>query len=657
MAIDTNNLFGLKQVPEKTRQELDARSTTKIKEWHAVRKPWAHIMSLSENCAGDITTQFGLRVGPGNGAGYMANFERPHPTLESIQVKKQGELGTTRRLLLEIKAYTDDQLNKIAKCYFIPGMSVRVQWGWNIDALGRKSPQPITTYKKNGELSDPMANALIRDAQKQFANYDGLQGRVVHYNTTLDSDNVWNISIEIVGAGTMMTDAKVNNYSDGCSCKVTPEPGPDGQPKEEQDIKTSNLKARFVALIDDPKTNKAVIQSGYRGKSGNIYTVEFEGYDLDDSGAEDKSGFWVSIGLRDGITTQKHPFISFGALQRIISCAAQSIDDNTKEPKDFEISSDGVLLTIPIDEGGNKIMMCSDPRVGYIPGGDLQLSTEAPSAVSNDGIILDNILLNANHCLRLLNTIEEGTDSVTSYLLKVLEDFNFKCGSPWDFDFVNTSDTAPDLKPTNAPIRLTIVDTKKSKKNAGPYVIQATAQSSHVRGLKIDMKLTEAMKTQALYSGGGLAAPDTKVVCNESFAAFTRISGKNTAVKYAPPTAKTNCGTADDKCSDKVVKTSFAEAVKKLKEGATDESVEAVRGELVSKITSNKDANCKGSLIPVNFGVTLDGIGGFSFGQSIDCSRFPKGWNQYFTYQVTVVEHSINHSDWETTLTTVARLI
>jgi hypothetical protein len=165
------------------------------------------------------------------------------------------------------------------------------------------------------------------------------------------------------------------------------------------------------------------------------------------------------------------------------------------------------------------------------------------------------------------------------------------------------------------------------------------------------------MKTQALYSGTLAKAPDTKAVCNESFAAFTRISGKNTAVKDSTATAKGNCGTSDDKCTDKEVKTSFEDAVKKLKEGATDESVEAVRGELVNKITSNKDANCKGSLIPINYGVVLDGIGGFSFGQSIDCSRFPKGWNQYFTYQVTVVEHSITHDDWQTTLSTVARLI
>ena len=656
MGIEVNDLFGLKAVPLSTEAELNARLTPKIQEWHAVRKPWAHVMSLSDKCAGDASTQFGLKFGPDGGKGYITNYERPQPTLENLQVKKQGELGTTRRVILEIKAYTDDQLNEIARCYFIPDMSVRVQWGWNVGASGERSPQPYRSFTRDGSISDPIANREIANIQSKYANYDGLQGRVVHYNMTLDSDNVWNISIEIVGASTMMTDAKINDYSNGCNCKITPEPGPDGETKDPQETPTSRLRAVFENLIDKPDTFK----SAYGGKSGETYKIRFKGYDIDDSGTEvTETSFW-----RVKISDREQVFISFGGLQRLVSCTTQNLSDTTKEPLNYEFVSDGVYITAPVDDKNKNLVICSDPRVGFIPGGDLSdrlsLNTLAPSAYDKEkGILLDNVLINVNYCRRLLSNIEEGADSVSQYLLKVLEDFNYKCGSPWDFGFIDTSNSAPALKATNAPIRITVVDTKKSKKNTKPYRIEAAAEKSHVRSLSIDLKLTESMKTQALYSGTLAEAPNTKVVCNKSFAAFTKVSayGINTAVKNSTNISKEGCGTSGDKCTDKKSKTSYEDAIKNLKNGVTDETVAAVRGELINKITSNKDANCKGSLIPINFGVTLDGIGGFSFGQSIDCSRFPKGWSEYFTYQVTVVEHSITHDDWQTTLTTAARLI
>jgi hypothetical protein len=66
--------------------------------------------------------------------------------------------------------------------------------------------------------------------------------------------------------------------------------------------------------------------------------------------------------------------------------------------------------------------------------------------------------------------------------------------------------------------------------------------------------------------------------------------------------------------------------------------------------------SCLNSIIPAEFGVTIDGIGGLQFGQSVDCDRFPDEYRKYFYYQVTAIEHTISVEDWVTTVTTIARL-
>jgi hypothetical protein len=407
MGIDVNNLFGLKAVPGSTQSELTARTSNVVGQWHAARKPWAHIMSLAKNCAYDATSQFGVGFGPGGGAGYIANFERPQPVLDSIDVKKQGELGTTRRVTIKAKAFTDDQLNQIAKCYFIPGMSVRVQFGWNMDAQGQKAPNPFTKV-----LSDPEANAQIASNQASYSSYDGLQGVITSYNVSLD-DNIWNITIEVIGAGTSFGSAKLGN-TDGCVCEVKPEPGADGKQKEEK-VKTtlSNIKAALLILIDDVANKSSIV---YKGKSQNIYAYKYKGYPRDEYGREDTGGNWYKLWLDDGIAEQTATYISLGALQRIISCCVQKVKQGTEvEPANYEYNSDGVVITKP------TVALCADPRVAYIPGGLLTLTPDgaaAPSAVTSKGIILDNILVNAIHVLKIVNDEEKGSDSVPKFFEK-----------------------------------------------------------------------------------------------------------------------------------------------------------------------------------------------------------------------------------------------
>ena len=56
------------------------------------------------------------------------------------------------------------------------------------------------------------------------------------------------------------------------------------------------------------------------------------------------------------------------------------------------------------------------------------------------------------------------------------------------------------------------------------------------------------------------------------------------------------------------------------------------------------------------FSLTLDGIGGFGFGQAITSTRIPSSITANRIFQVTAVEHSVTAQDWTTTINTIARL-
>ena len=153
--------FGPTKIPDATRAELEARASTKVSEWNASKKTWAHIMSLAKNCQNTVD-QFGVGFGPNSTTGYINNYQRPEPQIDRIEVRKLGDLGTTKKTTITLRAFTQNQLNNIAKCYLIPGMSIRVQYGWSVSARGQKSVKPNTAV-----MSDVEFFKKVKEAQQQ----------------------------------------------------------------------------------------------------------------------------------------------------------------------------------------------------------------------------------------------------------------------------------------------------------------------------------------------------------------------------------------------------------------------------------------------------------------------------------------------------------
>ena len=138
MAIDNSSIFGAKVVPQSTQTEMEGRTSPYCQYGMSGRKVWAHMISMCEG------NSYEIKMDPNAKYDTMYADSRPKTLLQSIDIKAQGEYGSLRRGTVNLIVFSDEELNKVANAYFIPNMSVRLQWGWSVDCFGQNGPEPIT---------------------------------------------------------------------------------------------------------------------------------------------------------------------------------------------------------------------------------------------------------------------------------------------------------------------------------------------------------------------------------------------------------------------------------------------------------------------------------------------------------------------------------
>ena len=658
-----NNPFRKKIVPQAVRDEIASRSQKAIT-WNPTRFPWIKVTSMSDGCSTRYETLSSLK-----GDLYDTGFDKPYPVITGVDVKKQGELGTTRKATVKITAFRDEQLAELQKCHFLPGMSIRVEWGWSIGSTG----QQVGNIGSSRVLSDTVANGLMKKAAAGNPNYDGLQGIVGNFTYNLTSNNFWDCTIEIIAAAETFGGTKANDYS--CPDCVGKQKEPEsGKEKVEN---RSRLYAFFFALFNDYDSGVRIYKNAINtiasidGKTADFYQYNFNAAGRDENGGEDV-GWLESITpdwLNQPDTTE--PFITWSTFEAAINhCCAQT----SGGPKEFLY---GRLTSKNIPLAYNAFATSADPRVCLLPGtisagsvgeaysiATRKKGGNPSTCVGNDesgrkSIILDKILLNTVMLMVELKNVEkQGDGTLKTYIMNVLNRVNDACGNLWDFEVVSTSEDVDnnDKYPT-----LTIVDTKKSGPAEGDtYELPARALTSVLRDLKLDMKMTDAMKTQALYSNSS-RQPASKTAAGGSCGANGLEGFRNGTIKNLALAPKVDPPKCDEcKAVNKGEKPpELLILVAEVKEDVSDTTVSAVKSKLIAtyaeSVNKGDNSHCAGMIIPFEFSFTLDGVGGFVFGQGISCDRIPEPVRSRYYFQVTSVEHSITVNDWTTTVNTVPR--
>lgn len=635
-------VFDLKPVPGTTQAQINARGTAAGIKWAATRFPWIKVTSRSAKCE-----EFNTLDSKGGGPSYfgIGNPDlRPKPIVTGLDVKKQGELGTTRRATVKIIAFHDADVVKLQTCYFIPGMSVMVQWGWSVDVNGGN----VTDVTIAG--SDIEVSKKLRTRSEANPCFDGLQGIVTTFSFNLTEQNVWECTIEITAAAESILEVSAENMECSSDCARQ------DKEKKKPAKAHSGLWTFFYDLFDDYEKASASYRS--YGTFG-LYKIMAAGRDAD--GNED-TGLLEDMNVNDKDTEE--PFITWATFEYLINKNIIGKGIGGKPDANpvgrLDTKNGGMMLkSTPYTES-------SDPRVCIVGGSKNASKIYKPSkgsapalAYSETEIDLSKIMVNCMFLLGEVRAMEQSSDKSLSTLLKnILSKINVACGDLWSFGIVSHPSTNSDT-----PV-VCIVDTNVTG-DATPaaYAFPSKPNNSAIRSFSLNLKLAEGMKTQALYASKA-AGSDTKCT-GYGVAAFGSgggtLSDINTAItKKTTKKKECDCVGANEKAQSLDLNAAFDILDDNGEGEVTDESCDTVRVLIKEAVDGKRSTQtpqeCKGTPLPFELAISLDGIGGFGFGQVVTADRIPAAIRTNFIHQVTAVEHSVTAQDWVTTVNTIARL-
>jgi hypothetical protein len=640
------DVFGPKTVPGSIRSELTARAGKAGMLWASKRYPWMDFRSFSSGCGETLSSLKG-------GALYDGASKRPNPIVTEVNIKKQGEFGTTLSGEVKFIAFTDEQLLKLTTCYFIPGMSVRAQWGWSLSATGASAPSILT-----GPMPDEQAICQMNSLAGSSTCYSGLQGRVTKFSYTLNSDNAWDCSVEFTAATEALGGIHVAEYSCDCAREIE-EKGADGKAqkvvKRMSSLRTlcQDLQDKFSSAVSayGPGLTQFMAQTNRNPVMSRMNILCPQ---RDETGTETTSFFEDITPDFINKPDSNEPYISFGTLEAAINVMAVA-------------SQDGKYVQGKLDSPNTKLayhpdIQSSDPRICFIPGArhiitnGLNSGALPPSAIEGGHVILDNIMISCVWLGTELKAVEEGYGNLKTFIQNVLRKINDTCGNLWELDTVNNGLAC------QSP-QLTIIDTKVFK-GAGIFEIPGTGAASAIRELKLDLKMADSMKTQAVFGNGVQTSSPTPA---GGSCGGNQFSGWGLAVNgngsplfkdLANPRAATPppclcSGVAGQK--EKTVSEAFKDLQNTVNDGNASVAKAALMRAIGDSVKNGDDSHCKGMPLPFECSITLDGIGGFAWGQMVTCDRIPARTREAFSPQVTAVEHHVTAQDWTTTINLLMR--
>ena len=278
-------------------------------------------------------------------------------------------------------------------------------------------------------------------------------------------------------------------------------------------------------------------------------------------------------------------------------------------------------------------------------------------------VYLGGILININ-TVQSVQNLAGKTDTLNNFLGKI---FNliFECsGGVYDLTMI------PQINTTTG-----ITDNLIVNKNYSTYTHSSLASkivvfkpfgtSSVVRDMSLSAEIPEALATQAYVSTRGAKGGA------QSTSYPAPVTGLFTNQCVGAPKPVTDLTKINAQKLKNLVTILFGYykyprvelEIKQFDSDMTGEQQSISKALTVYKTLGDNDLKKwnKNILLPLKFGVTIDGINGFKFGDVITTTYLPTkyktdigGFRAVFT--ITKVNHSISGNDWTTTLETVCRL-
>lgn len=468
----------------------------------------------------------------------------------------------------------------------------------------------------------------------------------------MNNDAGWDITLEIISAAVFVADSKTDTSTNDCNCTAKV----DGN---EVPVGNDNVGIAVLNILGDETSVNTQLSAIGLSPSEHAAVIQYNGAGRTVFG-EESSGFMAALSNMWDDNLEE-PFLSVKAFHQIINKHAipelfGQID--TSEPIQIELKHPDLAVS-------------ADIRICYVPGVAASdelieevLEGSPSSAVVGDKLIYDNVMINCVYIMKSLKELANQSEvgkgiSLQQLLTTIHTGINNCIGNIASFEILDASGKCDGTK---HPI-LQLVDTGTAAKANVINIEPAGSNSgtSIVREFNLETKLTDSMKSMALYAytpAQGVADP-----CYGKFDAFRQNKATNltepeaAAAKTQKPPCPESKGKYTVTCESTSPRDNWTKAIETAKDEITQDAVNALqsaRRSLIAELDADKPS-CP-TILPFEFSFTVDGIGGFKFGQYVTHPRIPESIRNAWNFFVTSVEHDISdNNDWKTTVKTVAR--
>ncbi len=649
--------FGGKAVTPATISELNARGNVNaFNKWFASRSVWVKLVSRSTGCSDPkLKTMSSLDRFIPYESGYTGG--RPYPIITGVRVASAGSLGTIREATINMIAFTPDQLDQLESCYLIPQMSVMVLFGWTVGATDSLTAAAINV----SGVSDSEVTCAIK---KAWPLADGVQGRVAKYDVSFNKEGMWwDITIKIVGASNAVMTLPAEDFTSTCECDTVSTPaGASGDDKagEAKTTEVSGFKMILTNLADYAfKQNSDSIKAYSRqfgAEKGTYYAMLTNKNRWKTTLYEDITGYIpffeeTTKFLGVGGYTSMESYISIDALLKALEKRSLSKDASGNPIYGKFDNTKGGAMSLP----PSRFLKSSNPHKAIFPT-EIYEGLDAPSCIENGKCYVGGILVNVIFAYECLKDCGKNA-TIQDFMSRILQGVNDASGNLWELTIIDNGAGC------ERPI-FSIIDLQSVEK-VDATLIKIDPKTAIVREVNLALKMTDAMQSQALY--GGTRSQTTDQACSNTrwgklLKDFKNEADPNGVGQPEPPPCEQNASLG---CKDVAPYAGgYKQFEKKLlemrKETGNEDLKESCYTEQVrmnNEVSRNSKTpqQCANVMLPYEFSFSVDGIGGFEFGQMVTSNILPKVSQKYYVYQVSSVEHDLTHGDWKTTIKTIPR--
>jgi len=689
----------LSDIRNNIRKTLDYRQQNNInlrKNWLNNKTTWTRLTSMvsidgdnnirNDNILYNGTTSLSTKKTPSGYKELYDEYDRPLPGITNVSVTNKGSMGSIREATINFTVWSIQQLNTFEKLYMTPGMSLLLEWGWNIMADDNNT-NVYSDLHKIPPISDRcMTKKIYELVDKYNGHYDGMQGPISTFSWSIRPDGGFDCTTTIQSVGGMFLDMNIHSTS-----KKLTKPNVDNEHVVDENIK-STIRAT-VDRINGNDDKELIIANKMMGIRIDIESAKYEEGDFNDIDKKEDHQYYVTweyfekyiinnnLSLRiknntecgdDVILTNKN-FQAHILNNQLKNDTGGSIEMSQQDllPK---LNSNNTKLSF------NGIHFSADPLICILPFGqtsfkDNKFLSKSISSIPNELVIdivdgqyfkLQGILLN----LRLILNAVNSTKTLNELLTSILNSINDANVNTWNLgSFVNE----------NEPDVIQIVDynfVERDKLN--PYILKVYNKNSIVKNVDISTNVDEEIKAQIMY---GTNANNTNVSNSDSTTSQYNFYGANltnlATVDLGLPRVNSETDLSDGDSNENVTEWSESEYNTKLLEakkrvygwgwnGRTDENVVTLKTIMAKCIADNfgrdvkTDTNVKNNkkmmFLPLKMSTTLDGIGGIQFGNIIGIDYLPDRYKNKAIFQITNVSHTITPSGWDTSIETIMRV-